>query len=116
MSAGPTITEYSGRVVFDLTRGNETTTRSIDVAYPMYDMADQESIQAAVDALNTKYTSAENSANIFIQPANWRDTNRTEETWTTTGVHYEMITTSITPFDPTPAESLSAANHDEQQG
>ncbi len=115
MAAGVTTTEYSGRVVFDLTRGNETTTRSIDVAYPMYDMADQESIQAAVDTLNTKFTSSENSANIFIQPANWRDTNRTEETWTTTGVRYEMITTSITPFEPT-AQSLAAANHDEQQG
>lgn len=115
MAAGPTTVDYSGRVVFDLVRGNETTTRSIEVAYPMYDMADQESIQAAVDALNAKYTSSENSANIFIQPANWRDTNRTEETWTTTGVHYEMITTSITPFDPTPS-TLSAANHDEQQG
>lgn len=116
MPAGADTIEYSGRILFDLTRGNETTTRSIDVAYPIHDMADQASIQSALDTLNTKFTSSENSANIFIQPANWRDTNRTEETWTTTGVRYEMITTTITPFDPTPVESLSAANHDEQQG
>ncbi len=87
-----------GRLIFNLRRGDEETTRTIDIAYPITDPEDPQTLQNAVNAANTTYTSG--TMALFIQPANWRDSNATEEQWTTTGVHYEIVTTVTRPITP----------------
>lgn len=100
-----------GRLVFDLERGTEKTSRQIDMANPI---VDPENVQAAVNAANATYTNATNQMNTFIQPANWRDSNVTEQQWTTTGLRYEIVTTAITPVEPDEVVSAKMANEEEQ--
>ena len=102
MATGVTTVKTTGRVVFELVRNGETTTRQIEIPYAKNDA---EAVQSYVNTLNSTFTNAETSGgnasmNLAIQPANWRDTNVVEEQWTTTGVHYEIVTTSITPVNP----------------
>lgn len=97
MAVGVDVTRITGRLVFELQRGNDTTTRSIDIPYPISDV---ESLQAAVDAASAIYTSEANQMNIFVQPSTWRDTNSSEESWTTTGLYYEKITTTTSRVEP----------------
>lgn len=115
MAIGTSTIKTSGRVVFSLQRTNDTeverTTRSIDIAYPI---TDTESLQSAVNTADSVFTDASNQMNVFIQPANWRDNNQTEEQWTTTGVYYEAITTTTTPVMPDEPDTLGAAQSDQQ--
>lgn len=87
----------TGKVIFSLQRGEETTTRSIDIPYPK---TDAESVESIVSALNTTFTSSANAQNLLIQPASWRDDNVSENSWTTTGLIYEITTTTTTPVTP----------------
>lgn len=97
MAIGVDEIKTSGRLIFDLVRNGETTSRVIDVPYPIND---EDSLQAAVNAANSRYTSSSGQMDTFIQPSNWRDSNTTEEQWTTTGVSYEMVTTITKPITP----------------
>lgn len=103
MAAGVTVIKTTGRLIFELERGDEKTTRSLDVPYPKTDLESTE-LQEAVNNMNKQFTSAENSMNIFIQPANWRDANIAEEQWTTTRVSYEIVVTTTTPIEPDATE------------
>ena len=94
---GTDIIKTTGKVVFSLQRGDETTTRTVDVPYPK---TDAESVESIVSALNTTFTSSTQGQNLLIQPANWRDDNVEEKAWTTTGLVYEITTTTTTPVSP----------------
>ena len=101
MAVGITTTKTTGKLIFELERDEEKTTRSIDVPFPKTDTS-SETLQSAIDSINTAFTTASSvAANYIVQPANWRDTNTTEEQWTTTRVYYEITTTSSTPVEPT---------------
>lgn len=90
-----------GRMVFELTRGEEKTTRTIDVPYAKTDTSQAE-IQTAVNDVNYDFVvNAQNNFDTFIQPAAWRDTNDTEEQWTSTGFYYEVVETITTQITPT---------------
>jgi len=104
MAIGITTTKTSGRLVFELSRGEDTTTRSIDVPYPKTNV---ESLQSSIDSVNSVFAS-DNSMNTCIQPATWRDNNVTEEQWTTTRVYYEVVVTSVTPVEPEVTSKLSS--------
>lgn len=99
MAVGTSITKSSGRIIFDLVRDGETTTRVIEVPFPLTDSS-SEAIQTAVNTADSLFTSSDNYQNVYMQPSNWRDNNLAEEQWTTTGVHYEIITTTTTPIEP----------------
>lgn len=105
-----------GRVIFDLERGEERTTRTIDIAYAKTDTTSAD-IQSSVNLFNTTFTSLSNGLNVFVQPASWRDTNDTEEQWTTTKVSYEIvetITQQITPGNNR-ADNQLEDNHEENK-
>lgn len=95
-----TTTETYGRWTFDLERDDEKTTRTISIPNPKDPVQDEQAIQDAVDNLNASIASGQGTWDSFIQPANWRDNNVTEEQWTTTKATYEVISTSKTPFEP----------------
>lgn len=99
MAVGVDTIVTTGRLVFDLVRGADTTTRAIDIPFPLIDSTSQD-LQNLVNQANTTYTNTEYSMNKFVQPAGWRDTNVSEEQWTTTGVHYEIVTVTTTPVTP----------------
>jgi len=99
MAIGISITKNTGRMVFELTRDGESTTRVIEVPYAKTDTTDPD-LQTAVDTAASIYTSSANSMNLNIQPANWRDSNVAEEQWTTVGFRYEIVSTTITPIEP----------------
>lgn len=119
MAIGITEVKTTGRLIFDLQRGTgeaaETTSRSIDIAYPITD-EQSETLQASVDWANSTFTDSSNQMNIFIQPANWRDMNIAEEQWTTTGVRYEIVTTTTTPITPETPVTLGSAQEYHEQG
>lgn len=98
MAVGLTETKTVGRVIVHLERGEDTTTRTLDVAYPKTEDGEGVDLQALVDTINSTLTST--GMKYFIQPANWRDTNVQEEQWTTTLAEYEIVTTSTTPITP----------------
>lgn len=100
MAVGTTIIKTTGRLVFELERGEDKTTRSIEVPFPKTDTTGDAGValQNAVDSINSAL-SVENF-DLFIQPANWRDTNVTEEQWKTTKISYEVVTTTSTPIEP----------------
>lgn len=112
MAVGVDIIKTTGRLIFDLERGDETTTRAIDIPHPV---VDAEAVQTAVNSAESVLTSSTNFANLFIQPANWRDNDRQEMQWRTTHVHYEIVTTSITPVEPDEVLSATMANEEQQQ-
>lgn len=91
-----------GRMVFELTRDDEQTTRTIDIPYAKTDTTSAD-IQAAVNNARNVFVTgrATNGYDTFIQPAAWRDTNETEEQWTTTGFYYEIVETITTQITPT---------------
>lgn len=97
MAVGVDIIRTTGRLVFELTRDGEQTTRAMDIAFPS---DDADAIQAQVNAANATFTEASNSFNVFVQPANWRDTASSEAQWTTTRVYYESIQTITRPINP----------------
>ena len=120
MAVGVTEVKTVGRLIFDLQRGDETTSRSIDIPYPKTD--DTAELQTLVNTANAEYVTAATAyMNVFVQPASWRDTNTAEEQWTTTGVRYEIVETTTTPITPETPVTLGSAqeyqqeNH-EQQG
>lgn len=122
MAIGVSEVKTVGRLIFDLQRGDVTTSRSIDIPYPKTDADDMAELQTLVNAANADYATATTAyMNVFVQPANWRDTNTAEEQWTTTGVRYEIVTTTTTPITPETPVTLGSAqeyqqeNH-EQQG
>lgn len=101
MAVGTTVIKTTGKLIFELERDDEKTTRSIDVPFPKTDTT-SETLQAAVDSINTAFTADDSLAsNLIVQPANWRDSNTQEEQWTTKRVYYEITTTSSTPVEPT---------------
>lgn len=115
MPIQPTEIKTIGRLVFDLARGEETTTRSVEIPNPMTETS-AATVQAAVNEANSIYTSDTNAMNILIQPSNWRDDNNTEQQWTTTGVHYEIVLTSITVVDPgTTPDTLGSAQENQPE-
>lgn len=97
MSIGVDVTKVTGRLVFELSRDDERTTRSIEIPYPIENNA---SLQSAVDAANALYTNSSEQMNLFVQPSTWRDTNSSEESWATTGVYYEKVTTTTSRVEP----------------
>lgn len=99
MAVGISVTKVVGRLIFDLRRDEDETTRSIDIPFPKTEVSSEE-LQTAVNTANTTFTDSSNAMNTFIQPANWRDTNTAEEQWTTTGVRYEIVSTTTTPIEP----------------
>lgn len=109
MAVGADVIRTSGRLVFELTRGGETTTRTIDIAYPI---SNSEAVQEAVNTANATFTSSTNVMNTLMQPANWRDASVLEEQWTTTHVRYEIVQTITTPVEP---DSSSSVRAEEQQ-
>lgn len=88
------VRKITGRLVFDLERGEEKTARTIEVPYAKTDATSQE-IQSAVNAAYNTFVGS-SDYNVFIQPASWRDTNDTEEQWTTRNVSYEVVETITT--------------------
>ena len=96
MAVGVDTIVTTGRLVFDLVRGADTTTRVIDVPFPLIDSTSQD-LQNLVNQTNATYTSTTSSMNKFVQPAGWRDQNVSEEQWETTGVRYEIVTVTTTP-------------------
>lgn len=115
MAVGVDVIKTTGRLIFSLQRGDEATTRTIDVPYPK---TDAESLQTAVNEANARFTTSTNAQNLIIQPAIWRDSNDTEAQWTTTGVSYEIVTTTTTPVTPDEPVTLGSAQEyqDNQQG
>ena len=109
MAVGVDEIKTIGRWVFDLERGEDTTTRTIEIPYPITDTSTEE-IQTKVNVLNNEYTSSQYNLNIFIQPANWRDANIAEEQWVTKRVRYEVVTTTISPVTPDTPETVSGGN------
>ena len=97
MAVKVTTIKTVGRLVFNLTRDGETTTRQIEIPYAE---DDSQAVQEFVNQTNATFTNTENNMNYAIQPANWRDNNDVEAQWTTTGVRYEIVTTSTTPVEP----------------
>lgn len=112
MAIGVDIIKTTGRLVFDLKRGEEETTRTIDIPNPITDTT---TVQTAVNAANERFTNTAVNMNVFIQPANWRDAGILEEQWVTQGVHYEIVTTTITPVEPDEVVSATMANEEQQQ-
>ena len=100
MAVGVSTTKTVGRLIFDLVRGEETTTRTIEIPEAITDTTTDDTVQNAVNAANAAFTNSENQMNVAIQPANWRDTATTEAQWTTTRVHYEVVTTMTIPVEP----------------
>lgn len=117
MAIGTTEVKVTGRLIFALRRGDEETSRSIDIPFPIND-PDAEGLQDKINSANTLFTGA--AMNTFVQPTTWRDNNLAEAQWTTTGVYYEITELSTTPITPeTPVTLGSALEHheqDEQQG
>lgn len=114
MAVGVITFKTVGRLIFDLQRGEEETSRSIEIPYPLTDGTSSD-LQNAVNTANGIYASSVNGMNLLVQPANWRDTNLTEEQWTTTGVHYEIVETTTTPVMPAPVTLGSAQESEVQQ-
>lgn len=121
MAIGVDIIKTSGRLIFELERGEDTTTRTLDVAFPKTDTSTDE-LQKLVNNANTIFTSPDSlpagdgypaipsrAMNVFVQPANWRDLNITEEQWVTKRVRYEIVTTSTTPIEPDTPVTLGSA-------
>lgn len=101
MAVGISTTKTAGRLIWSLERGEEKTTRSIEVPFAKVNTTDQEamaSLQTAVNDINSSFS--ETAWNLFMQPANWRDTNTSEEQWATTNISYEIVTTTVTPIEP----------------
>lgn len=96
MAVGVDVIKTTGRLVFELARDDERTTRSVEIPYPIDDV---DSLQAAVNAANSLYTDSTKQMNIFIQPSTWRDTNASEESWATTEVYYEKVTTTTSRIE-----------------
>jgi len=99
MSVGVDVIKTTGRLVFELERGGDNTTRTIEIPGPLTDTTG-DTVQNAVNTINTNFTNSENQMNTFIQPANWRDTNASELQWTTKRVYYEIVTTTTRPVEP----------------
>jgi len=97
MAVGVDTIETTGRLIFDLERNGEKTTKVLEITSPITDAA---ALQTAVNTANSVFTNAENYMNIFIQPSTWRDDGGTETNWTTTGVRYEQITITTRPIEP----------------
>lgn len=112
MAIGVDIIKTSGRLVFDLRRGEDETTRTVDIPNPI---TDPENVQAAVNTAQAEFTTSTGRVNTFIQPANWRDADVSEEQWITTGLHYEIVTTMITPVEPDEAPTVAGGRSDEAQ-
>lgn len=89
------VRKFVGRLVFDLERGEEKTTRTIEIPYAKTDATSQE-IQDDVNNAYSIFVPSSGGLNTFIQPASWRDTNDTEEQWTTTNLSYEVVETITT--------------------
>jgi len=115
MAVGVDVIKTTGRLIFTLQRGDEETTRTIDIPFPK---TDAENLQTAVNEANTRFTTSNLAQNLIVQPATWRDNNDTEAQWTTTGVSYEIVTTTTTPITPETPETLGSAQEyqDNQQG
>lgn len=101
MAVMTSITRETGRLIFNLQRDEETTTRAIDIPFPIVDTTQEgilEQLQTAINNVNASMTAADNEMNHFMQPANWRDDDQNEPTWVTTSVHYEIVKTTTTPI------------------
>jgi len=113
MAVGVDVIKTTGRLIFTLQRDDETTTRAIDVPFPK---TNAENLQTAVNEANARFTNSNLSQNLVIQPATWRDNNDAEAQWTTTGVSYEIVTTTTTPITPeTPVTVGSAQEHQQEE-
>lgn len=99
MAVGVDVIRTTGRLVFDLQRGEDVTTRTIDIPNPITDTESTE-LQNAVNTANTLYTGSGGGMNTFVQPSTWRDAQITEEQWTTTGVRYEVVTVTTRAIEP----------------
>lgn len=112
MAIGTDIIKTSGRLIFDLVRDGERTSRTLEFPNPVTDL---EALQISVNRADSIYTSGEQGMNLLMQPANWRDTNVVEEQWTTVGVHYEVVQTAITPIEPDEAPTVAGGRSEEAQ-
>lgn len=112
MAVGVTEIKTVCRLVFDLERDEETTSRSIEIPYGLTEDSSA-ALQQAINATNTKYTSS--SYNVMIQPANWRDNNIAEEQWVTKGVRYEISTVTTTPITPETPVTLGSAQENQPE-
>lgn len=92
MAVGVDTIKTVGRLVFELARDGETTSRNIDIPYPV---TDETQAQSAINNINADFVGG-----VIIQPANWRDEDVDENNWTTTAVRYEIVTTATTPITP----------------
>lgn len=103
MALGISVTKLTGKLVFDLERGEDKTTRTIEVPNAITDTVSEESIsslQAAINTMNNDFAVSGGANSYFIQPANWRDTNVAEEQWKTVGVRYEVSSVTTTAIEP----------------
>lgn len=112
MAIGTDIIKTTGRLIFELHRGeDEETERSIDIPYPR---TDDESLQEAVNSVASIYSGAADDMNLLIQPANWRDVSD-EDVWTTTGLRYEIVTTTTTPITPDTPVTVGSAQENQTE-
>lgn len=93
-----TSTETVARWIFTLQRGDEQTTRTINVPNPKTGEEDLQTILDTVAQNIVGQSAVAARGNKIIQPSNWRDSNTTEEEWTTTDVKLEIVSTSVTPY------------------
>lgn len=94
---GTTEIRQEGKLIVTLQRGDEITERTINMPFPVID---DEQAQTMIATANASLTASTGGINKLLQPVGWRDTNATEEEWTTTGVRYEIIITETTPIIP----------------
>lgn len=98
MAVQTTTVKTVGRLIFELERGEEQTARSIDIPFPRVDV---QGLQTIIDQINSRFTSATEAMNVFVQPSSWRDEQAEEDQWRTVNVRYEIIETATTPITPT---------------
>lgn len=113
MAVGVDVIKTIGRLIFDLQRGAEETTRYIEISNPISN--DDPNLQAAINRADSIFSSETDKMNLLMQPVNWRDTNVQEQQWVTKGVHYESIMTVTTPIEPDEVLSATMANEEQQQ-
>ena len=94
-------------IKFPLTRGDEETSRSINLPVPKELIT---SIETAFNGLIAQYSAGGSHEGVLrwlFQPTNWRDTDDAEEAWECADpakITYEVVETTRTSggYEPTP--------------
>lgn len=85
-------------VKFPLQRGEERTSRSINIPYALQDVSE---IRDVIPAWRT-LVSGKSGYQWAIQPNGWRDTDQSEEAWQLTNINeveFELTTTTKVKID-----------------